>query len=121
DARDCAWSPSDFPGALTGVFGPDLIEATVSIATLEAISPGLTSFDASCANDLCDPARYSFMGGGESLGGSITGATGNVAICINRTTGQTQVIPLGGGTSWDCGVGTSPGDDILMLVRSTAN
>ena len=58
DARDCIFGPSDFPGALIVAFGGNFIEASVPIATLEILSPGLTEFDITASNDDCDVARY---------------------------------------------------------------
>jgi hypothetical protein len=58
DARDCIYGPDDFPGALIVAIGGNFIEASVSIATLEILSPGLTEFDITAGNDHCDVARY---------------------------------------------------------------
>jgi len=58
DARDCIYGPDDFPGALIVAIGGNFIEASVSIATLEILSPGLTEFDITAGNDHCDVVRY---------------------------------------------------------------
>jgi len=58
DARDCGWSSSDFPGALTAATGGNFIEASVSIDTLKVLNVTLTEFDITCSNDRCNVARY---------------------------------------------------------------
>ncbi len=58
DARDCGWGSDDFPGALIVTVGGNFIEASVSIATLEILSPALTEFDITAGNDDCAVARY---------------------------------------------------------------
>jgi len=58
DSRDCGWSSSDFPGALTAAVGGNFIEASVSIDTLKVLNPTLTEFDITCSNDSCNVARY---------------------------------------------------------------
>jgi len=40
DARDGAWEPSNFPGALTAVYGSAFIEGSVPLSTLAVLTPG---------------------------------------------------------------------------------
>lgn len=66
-----------------------------------------------------DPA-----GGGQVIGGSVTGVTSSATRCINRTTGQSITIPLAGASTWDCtaaGLTAAPGDQILQINIGTAD
>jgi hypothetical protein len=62
DSKDCGWSPNDFPGALSYVVSGKFIEASIPISTLGILSPGLTAFDITAANDSTAIARYSLGG-----------------------------------------------------------
>jgi hypothetical protein len=124
DARDCSWESEDFPGALVYVVAGNFIEASIPISTLEVLSPGLTAFDITAANDLTIVARYNLAFMPPPVGGSVTGVSPRRVICLNRTTGQRVTIPLGGATSWDCGAAglvVNPGDTIRQTVVGTAN
>lgn len=57
DARDCGWW-DDFSGALIWAFANQYIEAAVPISTLEILTPELTEFDITTANDTSYVATY---------------------------------------------------------------
>lgn len=57
DGRDCSWS-DDFSGALIWAFANQYIEAAVPISTLEILTPELTEFDITTANDTSYIATY---------------------------------------------------------------
>ena len=65
------------------------------------------------------------FGGAATIGGSVRGATPQLAACRNLTTGQTVVVPLApGDRAWDCegaGLAVNPGDQILFFARSVAD
>jgi hypothetical protein len=60
DARDCGWSPADFPGALVASFNGNHVEFAVGISVLQLLTPGVTGFDVATSNDEIQPAAYSF-------------------------------------------------------------
>lgn len=62
--------------------------------------------------------------GSTIAGGTLTGQSGLVAHCINRTNPQSVAIPMNGGTHWNCaaaGMIVSPGDVISHRVVGLAN
>jgi hypothetical protein len=106
------------------VVAGNFIEASIPISTLEILSPGLTAFDITGANDFTSVARYNLAFMSPPVGGSVTGVSPRRAICLNQTTGQRVIIPLWGAVSWDCGAAglvVNPGDTIRQTVIGTAN
>ncbi|MFQ5739957.1 MAG: hypothetical protein ACE5JX_13190 [Acidobacteriota bacterium] len=69
-------------------------------------------------------AQGSANSGLDSLGGGLTGATGNLAVCNNLSTGQVVGIPLAGSASWNCEAGgmvVNPGDSVRISSFSQSN
>lgn len=60
---------------------------------------------------------------GSDLQGTLTGLDGLVARCVNQTTGQSVVAPLGGANAWNCsaaGLAASSGDSVQQILIGTA-
>ena len=69
----------------------------------------------------CDAGAYEHGAAAppEPVGGSLTGARGSRARCLNLTTGQSVEILLGGAVTWDCeaaGLIVAPGDRVRETV-----
>jgi hypothetical protein len=59
-----------------------------------------------------------------TVGAGTTGLSNLFALCQNRTTGQSAVIPLAGAAQWDCeaaGLAVSAGDTVQQIVRGTVD
>jgi hypothetical protein len=87
------------------------------------------SFDATLGStpeaDGNDPAwsDLGFPFGDLKVAGSIRGVLTRVAVCTNRTTGQSVVIRLQGRPDWNCensGLDIRPGDDVRVVLTGTA-
>jgi hypothetical protein len=54
------------------------------------------------------------------VGGATTGLDHPFAVCVNRSTGQSEALPLAGAPMWDCeaeGLVVNPGDVVQPIVR----
>ncbi len=97
------------PGSGTGTF--DCTAAGLSASPGDQVLTFALG-TASCGGGTCT-----------GVGETVTGFSGQAALCGNDTTGQSQIIPLSGAQSVDCsGVpgGFSDGDAVRLIVLGTA-
>lgn len=100
---------------IRGLNGEDTFDCTEAGF---AASAGETAVLLARGSATCDTA-----GGECEIGAELTGISGNTANCRNNTTGQTVVVPLGGGTTLDCtaaGLTAAQGEQIQLQVNGPA-